>query len=164
MIGVAIAFLAPWIIALVGAIWIMKRSNEHLVRWIVLSERDANAGAEGALIRDGFLKLNPLLSRQLFESNQAPRRISQQTAASMKIMRFVLFLFLAVCVGPVPRANAEAKLIGNCYVGTYRFADGSVIDIARSEGDTLRWRKFDGTTGALHKKAERLMAEHAWLD
>jgi hypothetical protein len=25
MIGVAIAFLAPWIIALVGAIWIMKR-------------------------------------------------------------------------------------------------------------------------------------------
>jgi uncharacterized protein len=118
----------------------------------VLSERDANAGAEDALIRDGLLKPNPLLSRQLFESNQAPRRISQQTAASMKIMRFVLFLFLAVCVGPVPRANAEAKLIGNCYVGTYRFADGSVIDIARSEGDTLRWRKFDGTTGALHKR------------
>jgi hypothetical protein len=51
----------------------------------------------------------------------------------------------------VPRANAEAKLIGNCYIGTHRFADGSVIDIARSEGDTLRWRKFDGTTGALHK-------------
>ena len=52
----------------------------------------------------------------------------------------------------MPRANAEAKLIGNCYVGTYRFADGSVVDIARSEGDMLRWRKFDGTTGALHKR------------
>jgi alpha-beta hydrolase superfamily lysophospholipase len=70
----------------------------------------------------------------------------------MKILRFWLFLLLPVCVGPVSRANAEAKLTGNCHVGAYRFADGSVIDIARSEGDTLRWRKFDGTTGALHKK------------
>jgi pimeloyl-ACP methyl ester carboxylesterase len=70
----------------------------------------------------------------------------------MKIMRFVLFLFLAVCLGPVSQASSEANLIDNCYVGAYRFADGSVIDIARSEGDTLRWRKFDGTTGALHKK------------
>jgi pimeloyl-ACP methyl ester carboxylesterase len=70
----------------------------------------------------------------------------------MKIMRFVLFLFSTVCVWPVSPANAEAKLIGNCYVGAYRFADGSVVDIARSEGDTLRWRNFDGTTGALHKK------------
>jgi pimeloyl-ACP methyl ester carboxylesterase len=70
----------------------------------------------------------------------------------MKIMQVFLFLFLAVCLGPMPRANAEAKLIGNCYVGTYRFADGSVVDIARSEGDMLRWRKFDGTTGALHKR------------
>jgi len=92
------------------------------------------------------------LSGQFFESNQAQRRISQQRTASMKIMRFVLFLFLAVCLGPVSQASSEANLIDNCYVGAYRFADGSVIDIARSEGDTLRWRKFDGTTGALHKK------------
>src|SRR6266568_3086574 len=63
----------------------------------------------------------------------------------MKIVRSVLFLFSAICVWPVSPANAEAKLIGNCYLGAYRFADGSVVDIARSEGDTLRWRKFDGT-------------------
>jgi uncharacterized protein len=70
----------------------------------------------------------------------------------MKIMLFVLFVFSALCVRPVSQANAEAKLLDSCYVGAYRFADGSVVDIARSEGDTLRWRKFDGTTGALHKK------------
>jgi len=70
----------------------------------------------------------------------------------MKIMRFVLFLFSALCVWPVSAANAEAKPIGNCYVGAYRFSDGSVVDIVRSESDTLRWRKFDGTTGVLHKK------------
>jgi uncharacterized protein len=70
----------------------------------------------------------------------------------MKIMLFVLFVFSALCVRPVSQANAESKLLDSCYVGAYRLADGSVVDIARSEADTLRWRKFDGTTGALHKK------------
>jgi hypothetical protein len=124
------------LLRLFPSIFFKYLQNEHLARWIVLSERDANAGAEGALIRHGLLKLNPLLSRQLFESNQAPRRISQQTAASMKIMRFFLFLFLAVCVGPVPRANAEAKLIDNCYVGTYRFADGGASELWPIGGPT----------------------------
>jgi uncharacterized protein len=32
--------------------------------------------------------------------------------------------------------------------------DGSELDIAPSEGDTLRWRRFDGTTGALHPRAD----------
>jgi uncharacterized protein len=40
----------------------------------------------------------------------------------------------------------------DCQSGAYHFADGELIDIARSEGDTFRWRKFDGTTGVLHKK------------
>jgi pimeloyl-ACP methyl ester carboxylesterase len=31
--------------------------------------------------------------------------------------------------------------------------DGGIVDIAPSEGDTLRWRRFDGTTGALTEKA-----------
>jgi hypothetical protein len=42
----------------------------------------------------------------------------------------------------------------DCQIGAYRFSDGELIDIARSEGDTLRWRKFDGTTGVLHKKED----------
>jgi pimeloyl-ACP methyl ester carboxylesterase len=42
----------------------------------------------------------------------------------------------------------------DCQSGAYRFADGEIIDIARSEGKTFRWRKFDGTTGALHKKQD----------
>jgi uncharacterized protein len=42
----------------------------------------------------------------------------------------------------------------DCVVGSYQLSDGTDIDIARSEGDTLRWRKFDGTTGALHPRAD----------
>jgi dipeptidyl aminopeptidase/acylaminoacyl peptidase len=41
---------------------------------------------------------------------------------------------------------------GDCQIGAYRFSDGEIVDIARSEGDTFRWRKFDGTTGVFHKK------------
>jgi uncharacterized protein len=40
-----------------------------------------------------------------------------------------------------------------CHIGTYLLSNGSVVDIAQSVDDTLRWRRFDGTTGALHKTA-----------
>jgi pimeloyl-ACP methyl ester carboxylesterase len=43
-------------------------------------------------------------------------------------------------------------------LGTYRLSDGGIVDIAPSEGDTLRWRRFDGTTGALTKKSDGLWA------
>jgi len=48
---------------------------------------------------------------------------------------------------PVVRADT----VPDCHIGSYELADGSMIDIAPSEGDTLRWRQFDGRTGALHK-------------
>src|SRR5947207_2496154 len=44
----------------------------------------------------------------------------------------------------------------DCQIGTYRFPNGEIVDIARSEGDTFRWRKFDGTTGVLQKKKDGL--------
>jgi uncharacterized protein len=37
----------------------------------------------------------------------------------------------------------------DCRVGAYRTDDGEVIDVAPSVENTLRWRKFDGTTGSL---------------
>jgi pimeloyl-ACP methyl ester carboxylesterase len=46
----------------------------------------------------------------------------------------------------------EPSAVDHCQIGAYRFPDGEIVDIARSEGDTFRWRKFDGTTGVLHKK------------
>jgi hypothetical protein len=57
-------------------------------------------------------------------------------------------LLLVPCVGA-----AEAV---DCHVGAYRMSDGSVVDIAPSEGDTLRWRRFDGATGALSRKGDGL--------
>ena len=37
----------------------------------------------------------------------------------------------------------------DCHVGAYRLGDGRIVDIAPSEGPTLRWRMLDGETGAL---------------
>jgi pimeloyl-ACP methyl ester carboxylesterase len=44
---------------------------------------------------------------------------------------------------------AAAEPAGDCHGGVYRLSDASWLDIAPSDGDTLRWRRLDGTTGAL---------------
>src|SRR6266446_7057358 len=67
--------------------------------------------------------------------------------------RLVVFALSTVCIGAaLPSEGPDA----DCPIGAYRFSDGEIVDIARSEGDTFRWRKFDGTTGALHKKQDGL--------
>jgi hypothetical protein len=46
---------------------------------------------------------------------------------------------------------AMARPLPDCHLGAYLLSDGSIVDIAPRDDDTLRWRRFDGTTGALHK-------------
>ncbi|MGH8139262.1 MAG: alpha/beta hydrolase family protein [Steroidobacteraceae bacterium] len=71
-------------------------------------------------------------------------------------------LVAALCiylVAPVARA-AEAM---DCHIGTYRLSGGGIVDIAPSESNTLRWRRFDGTTGALTQKAGGLWtSSYGW--
>lgn len=54
--------------------------------------------------------------------------------------------WLLAAVAPPAAYAAEP-----CQVGTYRLADGQIVDIAPFEGDTLRWRKLDGSTGELRQ-------------
>jgi hypothetical protein len=42
----------------------------------------------------------------------------------------------------------------DCHVGIYRMSDGRAVDIAPTDGDTLRWRSFDGSTGLLTRTAD----------
>jgi len=61
----------------------------------------------------------------------------------------------AICgVGLLSSASAFADSTADCHVGAYRLASGPVVDIAPSEGDTLRWRLFTGETGQLHRQAD----------
>ena len=68
--------------------------------------------------------------------------------------QLIVCVLSAVCIGAVIASESKTAGPGDCQIGTYRFSDGEIVDIARSEGDTLRWRKFDGTTGVLHKKGD----------
>jgi dienelactone hydrolase len=45
----------------------------------------------------------------------------------------------------------------------YHLADGQVVDVTASGGDTLRWRKLDGSTGALKQTAPgRWQSSYGW--
>jgi hypothetical protein len=50
-----------------------------------------------------------------------------------------------------PIARLDAAEVGKtCPVGVYRFADGRTVDVASSDGNTLRWLMFTGERGQLH--------------
>jgi pimeloyl-ACP methyl ester carboxylesterase len=79
--------------------------------------------------------------------------------------RLIVCALSGVCIGAVIASESETARPDDCQIGAYRFSDGEIVDIARSEGDTFRWRKFDGTTGVLHKKDDALWTSTlGWTD
>lgn len=64
-------------------------------------------------------------------------------------------LFAALAAVALFAADARpAEAASDCHVGSYRLADGRAVDIAQSDGDTLRWRLFTGETGQLHRRPD----------
>ncbi|MDQ0464352.1 dienelactone hydrolase [Caulobacter ginsengisoli] len=79
----------------------------------------------------------------------------------MRVPAFALALLLTLPFAPA----VQAGTVGDCRVGAYRLAGGRVVDIAPTDGDTLRWRTFDGETGALHAAADgRWTSTFGWTD
>jgi hypothetical protein len=68
--------------------------------------------------------------------------------------RWIVCALSATCLGAALAGDAASNAANDCQIGAYRFPDGEIVDIAQSEGKTLRWRKFDGTTGVLHKSED----------
>src|ERR1700730_4845187 len=68
------------------------------------------------------------------------------------LLELIVCNVLVACIGAALAGNVEPSAGGPCQIGTYRFPDGGIVDIAPSQGNTLRWRTFDGATGVLHKK------------
>ena len=53
----------------------------------------------------------------------------------------------------------------DCRIGSYRLNDDSLVDIAPADGNALRWRRLDGTTGALHSTANgQWRNTYGWTD
>jgi len=72
---------------------------------------------------------------------------------------------LAACLSVAIAGESKTARPDDCQIGTYHFSDGEIVDIARSDGGTFRWRKFDGTTGVLHKNRDGSWASTlGWTD
>ena len=67
----------------------------------------------------------------------------------MNMTRGLLSLCLLLAAAP-----AVATETSDCHIGSYRLADGSFVDIAPLDDGMLRWRRVDGSTGALRKAAD----------
>lgn len=68
-----------------------------------------------------------------------------------KKIRYATLIAVAAVTLFLPTGASAADTVGDCRIGAYRLSNGGVVDIGASDDDELRWRRFDGTTGALHK-------------
>jgi hypothetical protein len=72
---------------------------------------------------------------------------------------------IAVCVLLLASVAARAADSLDCHIGSYRLKDGELVDVAPSYNDRLRWRRFDGATGALHRTANGEWTNtYGWTD
>src|SRR5689334_14896801 len=69
----------------------------------------------------------------------------------------------ALCLFLVAGTSADATNASDCHIGSYRLSDGRGMDIAPSQGTTLRWRLFTGETGQLHpQKGGTWTSTYGW--
>lgn len=61
---------------------------------------------------------------------------------------------LALCALVAATSTVRAGNAQDCHVGSYRLTDGRLVDISPDDGDSLRWREFDGETGRLRRTAK----------
>ena len=66
-------------------------------------------------------------------------------AATISLLGLLLLTFAAP--GAAQTKDGDRK--GDCRIGIYQLRDGSDVDIGLTDGDHLRWRRKDGTTGVL---------------
>jgi uncharacterized protein len=87
---------------------------------------------------------------------------SRSTCSATAAASAVLLIALCLCpVAPIARASDST----DCHVGTYQLSASGFVDIAPTDSNILRWRRFDGTTGALTEKKGGLWpSTYGWTE
>jgi pimeloyl-ACP methyl ester carboxylesterase len=80
-------------------------------------------------------------------------RFSFSPCATVIMHRAATLLAVMLLAVSTPGAASPTSRTGACPVGIYQLDDGSKLDVGLSDGDNLRWRKQDGTTGLLGREA-----------
>jgi dienelactone hydrolase len=70
------------------------------------------------------------------------------------MLRALFVLLLAALALP---AHAQRSAAEDCRIGAYRLSGGGAIEVGPTEGGGLRWRRFDGATGALVPTGDRTL-------
>ena len=79
----------------------------------------------------------------------------------MKIPAAIAFFGLLLSFSVL--AGADVKK--DCHIGSYRLSDGRTVDVAPSDGNTLRWLTFTGERGQLHPQADGTWTStYGWTD
>jgi hypothetical protein len=73
-------------------------------------------------------------------------------AGRARVSQPVLAALISAAFTTHAAAGLESRT-GDCPVGIYQLHDRSELDVGVSDGDHLRWRKEDGTTGLLTREA-----------
>ena len=69
----------------------------------------------------------------------------------------------AAALAAMGLANPVAAAVDSeCALGTYRLADGGLIDIATAGEASLRWRNLDGETGELKREGDHWASTLGW--
>lgn len=77
--------------------------------------------------------------------------------------RLLTFLLLLLLMPAAATAASPAPV--DCRIGTYRLAGGDNIDIGVTDGDALRWRLENGTSGKLTRAGDgRWISTLGWTD
>jgi uncharacterized protein len=69
--------------------------------------------------------------------------------AGMRAAIFPLLCLLLLAFAGPGAAQTKNDRKGDCRIGIYQLRDGSDVDVGLTDGDHLRWRRKDGTTGVL---------------
>jgi uncharacterized protein len=84
--------------------------------------------------------------------------------AAMRAIKIIapIALFRLSVLSAIPAATDTTN---DCHIGLYRLSDGRAVDIAPSDGDTLRWRMLTGETGQLHPQKDGTWAStYGWTN
>lgn len=90
-----------------------------------------------------------------------PLKALHTRVGAMPVAVLALFALVVASAGAAPAKDTT----GDCRIGSYRLGDGSDVDIGPTDGPQLRWRRKDGTTGALTETAGgRWTSTLGWTD
>jgi pimeloyl-ACP methyl ester carboxylesterase len=90
-----------------------------------------------------------------FDPSSRPMKYVSLLAATRLLFRARLAIAAVILASlAMPAMASSHGRTGDCPVGIYQLDDGSKLDVGYSDGDHLRWRKLDGTTGLLTRGAD----------